>query len=1122
MEENIALSQGERRDFSAGVFYAGGLGKDTLIGTLSDDTLLGNANQDHIYGNKGNDILNGDQDEDKIYGGEGDDTINGSVGNDTLYGDGWNNDIDTEPLASGFGNDIISGDFGDDWIYGNQGNDILDGGNGDDRIWGGKGNDQIFGGNGNDELNGDQGEDRIFGGPGNDTINGGDGNDQIFGEAGDNFIIGGASQDIIYGGAGNDTILGDDPNAPFGFGNNNDVILGDHGNDIILGGFGDDQIYGNQGNDMIDGGQDNDLIYGGQGDDTVSGAAGNDRLFGDFGNDVLMGGSGDDEISGGEGNDSLTGNEGKDTINGGEGDDTISGGEDNDLLRGGAGRDLVFGDQGKDTLILDPGDTATGGEGDDVFRLLRGNGAFNPAEAATITDFGAAGIDLLELSGGLKFEDLNIFDGMGDLLGKAIVQDKLTGQTLAVLSGVTAADLSRNKFTPFLPPAPPATDPDRPLDPGIVLLDGSVIVGQGTSPTPPPSLVEPATISFALADFIVNENSTAVGAKVTVKRTGSLNSQVTVQVVRNGGTATPKSGVPAGQPFDFNDSVFPITVTFAANESEKEVVIPIQDDTNAEPTETIQLALTNLQGQNAQLGTQTTTNLRIMDNDDPGNLGFAAAEYTVKENDGSIEVQVRRNGGTSGAISVDVIVDTNTPASNGTSLAVAGQDYTNIFGTPFQLNFANGETVKKITIPILNENTPVPDGTKELRLKLVNPNPSNVPFDTNQTTKIRILDDDIPTLTISAISLDADEANSNQKATFEISSTLGAQQPSQLVNLKIMGNATLGASGSATSPADYVINGLTQTNNPAVQISGSSSTFQAFVPNTLNDSITEGPETIEIELLPGANPGNYNVGADKAITLYVIDDEKPTVAVEAVGQIAEGSPSQTAQFKFTLRGQISQPITVNFTVNGSATIGSDYQLNASSVTFNPADVDGITNTATKTITVSPLDDQQREPTETITLRLQAPPGNEYALDPEKKQDTVKILDNESSLLFFTAKQPLIYEVGNLGGEFKVTRVGGNANPITVNYQIDTTANNSATPGIDYDIASLPGFNAATLQGSVTLGVGQESAVIPIKPINDGISGEPLTEFVTFKLLPGVGYENPNGISAAIQLINNGG
>ncbi len=1121
MEEDIVLSQDERRDFSVGVFYTSGLGKDTLIGTLSDDTLLANANQDYIYGNKGNDVLNGNQDDDRVYGGEGNDAINGGAGNDTLYGDGWNSDTDTEPLASGFGNDVISGDLGDDWIYGNQGDDILDGGDGSDRIWGGKGNDVISGGNGNDDLNGDQGDDRIFGGPENDTINGGDGNDQIFGEEGDNFLVGGAGQDIIYGGAGNDVILGDDPNAPFGFGNNNDVLFGGEGNDIILGGFGDDQIYGNQGNDLLDGGQGNDLIYGGQGDDTVSGGAGNDRIFGDKGNDVLMGGTGDDEISGGEGNDSITGNEGNDTIDGGDGDDTIYGGQGNDILRGGAGRDLVFGDKGNDTLILDPGDTVTGGEGDDVFRLIRGNGAFNPAEAAQITDFRGAGLDVLELSGGLKFEDLNIFDGIGENAGKAIVQDKLTGQTLAVLNGIPAADLTRDKFIPVLPPAPPPDQPDQPLDPGISLPDGSTGGATPPPPPPPPPPVEPATIAFALTGFIINEDGAPVGAKVTVKRSGNLTSEVSVQVVRNGGTATPRSAVAQGQPFDFDDSVFPITLTFAANESEKEVVIPIEDDTNVEATETIELALTNIQGGNALFGTQTTATLSILDNDDPGNLGFAAAEYTVNENGGSIDVQVRRSGGTRGEISVDVILDTATPASAGTSLAVAGQDYTNIFSTPLRVNFANGESVKNIRIPILNDNPPTRDGTKEIRLKLVNPNPPIVPLDTIQNTTIRILDDDIPTLTISAVEREAGEADPNRKAVFEISSTLGAQQTNQLVNLRIAGTATLGNFAQPQPPADYVISGLTNIANPTVFIQGGSTRFEVFVPAALNDGLSEGPESIEIEILPGTTPGDYNVGADKDTILYVIDDDKPTVGVEALGRIAEGSTT-SAEFKFTLRGQISQPLVVNFTVAGSATSGTDYRLSANSVTFNPADVDPLTNTATKSITVTPLDDDKREPTETISLRLQNPPGGEYALDPEKNRGTMTILDNESSLLIFTASNPITYEVGTVDGEFKINRFGGSANAITVNYEIDTTVQNAATPGIDYDIASLPGFNQATLQGSLTMAVGQESATIPIKPINDGISGEPLTEFVTFKLLPGSGYEDPTGVSGTIQLINNGG
>lgn len=1124
MEENIALSQDERRDFSAGVFYVSGLGKDTLIGTLSDDTLLGNANQDYIYGNKGNDVLNGNQDDDIVYGGEGDDAINGGAGNDTLYGDGKNNDTDTDPLTSGFGNDVISGDLGDDWIYGNQGDDQLDGGDGEDRLWGGQGNDLLSGGNGNDDLNGDLGDDIIVGGNGNDTGNGGDGNDQVFGEEGDDFLIGGKGSDLIDGGAGNDQILGDDPSLSFGFGNNNDIILAGDGDDIVLAGFGDDQVFGNAGNDIIDAQDGNDLIYGGQGNDTASGGGGNDRMFGDKGNDVLIAGSGDDEVSGGEGNDQISGNEGNDIINGNDGDDTVYGGQGTDILRGGAGRDLVFGDKGNDTLILDPGDTVTGGEGDDVFRLIRGNGAFNPAEAANISDFRAYGTDLLQLDGALKFEDLNIFDGIGENAGKAIVQDKLTGQTLAVLNGITAADLTRDKFLPVSQPQAPASQENQELQPSIPATSGP-----GAVTPPQPVQQEPAVISFSLGEFILNENGEQIGAPITVKRTGGLTQEVSVDVALTSGTATRKSTVAEGEQFDFDDTDFPLKVTFAADESEQKVVIPLEDDDLDEPAETIELALTNLQGENAELGDQTTATVKIQDNDDPGNLEFAAAEYIVEENKGSIDVQVRRNGGTKGKVSVNLILDAAATPTPGTQLATPGTDYTNIFGSSgLRVEFANGESVKTISIPILDDTPPTPDGTKEIKLALANPNPSTAQFDSIKNTTVKILDDDIPTLTISKIDDLADEADPSNTATFEISSSLGAQQPPQLVNLQIGGTAKLGADDSAKPPqppSDYIISGITDPTKTAVTISGGTTQFTVSVPKDLNDTETEGPETIIIDLLPGTNPTAYNIGADKSTTLNLLDDDKPTVSLEASGRIAENNLAQAVDLTFTLKGAIKAPITVNYTVGGSAENGSDYTISATSVTFNPSDFNSATNTATKKVKVSPLDDLTREPNEVIDVVLQEPPGGEYALDPEKNQTTVTVLDNETSVLIFTPSDPLALEAGNaseIGGEFKISRFGGSANEVVVNYQIDNTVKDSATPGIDYDTSKLPNFNAASLTGSITIPVGQEAVTIPITPLNDRVGGETLTEFITFKLLKGNGYEDPLGAEATIQLINNGG
>jgi Ca2+-binding RTX toxin-like protein len=1124
MEENIVVSnQDERKDFSAGVFDAAGLGNDTVVGTLSGDTLLGNQDQDQIYGNKGDDQLNGNENPDTVYGGEGNDIINGGSDDDTLYGDARNTDTDTEPLASGFGNDVISGDNGNDLIYGNQGEDQLNGGDDNDILWGGKDNDFVSGGSGNDQLNGDLGDDRVLGGDGNDTGSGGDGQDQIFGEEGDDFLIGGAGSDQIDAGSGNDQILGDDPSLPFGFGRNHDFILAGDGDDIILAGFGTDQIYGNAGNDIIYGQQDQDLIYGGQGNDTANGGEGNDQMFGDKGNDVLLAASGDDQVSGGEGNDFLNGNQGNDVLNGDEGDDTIYAGQGNDLVRGGDGNDAMFGDKGADTLLPEAGDTVTGGEGDDIFRLVRGNGAVNETEAAQIADFRSLGTDFIELDGDLTFEDLNIFDGTGENAGKAIVQDQVTGETLAVLDGITAAQLTRDNFLPAAVPEPVEVEQPE-LQPAIPISDGTG--GEVTPPVIVPE--EPAVISFSLAEFILNEDGIPVGSNVTVKRTGSLTQEVTVDVVLTGGDATAQStvDVEAGEAFDFDDSNFPQTLTFAADESEKTVTIPIEEDVTDEPAETIELALTNLQGENAQFGGQTNAIVLIQDNDDPGNLEFAAAEYTVDENGGSIDIQVRRNGGTNGAVSVDVILDSETPASDGTTLATAGTDYEDIFGTALRVEFANGESVKTITIPIVDDDPPTPDGTKELKLTLANPDPITAQFDPIKNTMVKILDDDIPTLTISAVDEQADEADPSNTATFEISSSLGDEQPAQLVNLRIGGTATLGADdGSAAPPNDYIISTITDTANTAVTISGGTTQFTVSVPEALNDTATEGPETIELELLPGTDPTAYNVGADSTAALTILDDDKPTVSLQASGRVAENNVAGTVTLTFSLKGAIDAPITVNYTIGGSATNGSDYNISASSVTFNPSDVDPANNTATKTVTVSALDDVTREPNEVINVSLTNPPGDEYALDPDNNEATVTVLDDETSVLIFTPSDPIALEAGNaseIAGEFKVSRFGGSANEVVVNYQIDNTVDDSATPAIDYDISNLPNFNVASLTGSIAIPVGQESVTLPITPLNDGIGGETLTEFITFNLLPGTGYEDPAGAPATIQLINNGG
>ena len=382
-------------------YFLGGDGDDTILGGDDWETVIGGAGNDSIVGGAGNDSLLGEDGDDWMSGGADIDTLYGGAGSDTMFGDG--------------GDDFLSGDVGDDWMSGGAGDDTLDGGADNDYILGGSGYNILRGGDGIDTLLGGDNWDDIYGGAGNDSMDGGAGEDSLFGEDGDDTLLGGAHSDTLDGGAGNDLIFGGD------------------GSDTLLGAADDDTLAGESGDDTIDGGDGADVLMGGQGNDSIAGGAGGDNIMGDgqwielaqYGSPPgvtattltitnssdlpidlyliepsevttyyatiapgdthvqpafeeqnwlisddwgyylqLIEGAPNQVIDyGAEGLD--------DSIDGGAGDDQIFGMGGNDTLAGGLGSDLMFGGAGDDTFILTSGDSAEGGDGDDVFNVSR-------------------------------------------------------------------------------------------------------------------------------------------------------------------------------------------------------------------------------------------------------------------------------------------------------------------------------------------------------------------------------------------------------------------------------------------------------------------------------------------------------------------------------------------------------------------------------------------------------------------------------------------------------------------------------------------------------------------------------------------------------------------------------
>lgn len=243
-----------------------------------------------------------------------------------------------------------------------------------------------------------------------------------------NFLQASSEQDLILGREGAD------------------ALLGLNGNDYINGNQQKDRLYGNQGNDTLDGGLDEDTIWGGKGKDFILGALNHDTLYGELDDDTILGNEGVDNIYGDAGNDYLNGNADADQLWGDAGNDTLHGGQDGDSLEGETGNDQLFGDLGEDTLIGGAGtDTLTGGDEKDIFVIGQKTGGATIQAADYITDF-TNNQDLIQLLEPLTFEDLNISVQSVHDISSVILQDKLTGEYLAVLKGVSEDEISPNDF----------------------------------------------------------------------------------------------------------------------------------------------------------------------------------------------------------------------------------------------------------------------------------------------------------------------------------------------------------------------------------------------------------------------------------------------------------------------------------------------------------------------------------------------------------------------------------------------------------------------------------------------------------------------------------------------------
>lgn len=592
----------------------------------------------------------------------------------------------------------------------------------------------------------------------------------------------------------------------------------------------------------------------------------------------------------------------------------------------------------------------------------------------------------------------------------------------------------------------------------------------------------PNTVQFLTAAQRLREGSQSVLA-VTVVRFGDFNA--------NGTNATFTTEIRAGDTATADVHFTPTTGTlqFAAilgkvgtrtvvigNESRKTILIPIPDNTSIDGEVTFHVTLTG--SDVAEFGDIVTTQITIEDNDAGNVVQFSNSTYSVVETGGSsgtradITVTLNPSGDTSTATTVDY-------AATGIS-AFPSADFSPVRGT---LVFAPGDTVKRFSVPIADDNLAEP--TETFRVTLSNPSTGTL-LGSVSTAVVSIIDNDVA----SSIQFSPASYTVNETAgtvTLRINANRAGEPSSRLR----IGYRTVG--GTAVEQADFA------PSSGVITFAGGE-TQKSIVIGIVNDSLIEGPENFSVVLEePGAGA---TVGQASTATVTISDDDSPTASIgfkSPTYSVDEGAGS--ANLIVTRSGGLGVSTSVDYaTSDGTAQAGVNYRATSGTLTFAVGEV-------SKVIQVPIIDESNADPTLDFTVTLSSPDGNGNV--GGQSTATVSIIDNDVTTFRFN---PTEYTVDEGSGTVTLTvealRVGDPDQVYTVDY---VTADGRATAGVKYQRTS----------GRLTFSAGATKQTFTV-PIIDNNAKEGTQDFLVNLFNPRAEDSDGEGSSSTAARIAGGG
>ena len=459
------------------------------------------------------------------------------------------------------------------------------------------------------------------------------------------------------------------------------------------------------------------------------------------------------------------------------------------------------------------------------------------------------------------------------------------------------------------------------------------------------------------------------------------------------------------------------------------------------------VTLTVKDGEGYTVGAAGSASVIVQDDEPLPVVSFESETSEVREDAGTVNLEVIVNPPSAASYALNYTLD---------GTATAGSDYTALSGT---VTVPEGATTATILVTVIDDSVPEDGETVVLTLS----GGSDYQVGSPGKHTLTIATSDPPVVSFAS----AWRWVGEEVGTHNVEVRLNKAPPADLtLAYTVGGNATAGSDYTALSGTVTVPEGATTATIPVTVI---------------DDSVPEGSEMIILRL---AASGGYRLGnTGKYTLLSIADNDTPEVSFASTSQhVDEGAG--TSNVTINLSPTPTSPVTLIYTVGGTATAGSDYTALSGKVTV-------AASAATATIPVAIVDDGVDESGETVVLKLTG--GKDYEVGLPR---THTLIIDPVPTVTFGRRWGVIFE-GEGTYNVPVHLYPAPASGITVHYTVGgdgSPRTGTATPGLDFTIAN---------SGTLSVPAGAKTATIPVTIIDDSV--EDSVEVMRLTLTDRLGY-----------------